>query len=748
MADRLEHNPPVSLEHVTLERLAPLAHCSCRTTNQPDGIGGREQPGAEKDSGQAKPQGHGATPSPHGIRPVRLLAVRPGEHTWHARGPKGERVVLRRIDFPDALGAPVNAPPELPDASRVRWLRRVCPQCPYLLVRGWVEGVSFAHLAVQPRRPSPRAVIRWVQDVGRTLERLLSCGAAPAYLSPQNLFLDRFGRVVLTEPALWRPAALARFRSAGSRPLLYLAWVAPEVLHGGELTEQSALSYSLAACAASLLGVPAPPLAVLPPERHEVAWWQFARRLEAVGLARRWREQLLVGCAPNPEERSGGPAQWAEGLAAINRSRRYAVVPVQHRSEPPLLGPQLRPPTVRWQPWLRSVLAGLALGATVTAAFVTTRFTLPSGLPVPLRIVPSERPALHAASPLSRARRWRVASQEAFREALVRANEGDVVLLENSGPFTVPEQTIEASITILGTASAEPVVLVGEHGLHVRARSLAVENVHFVVPALPGGASQPDPVVLAEVDELELVGCSIQALHRGGKARCGIAVLPLSPQSMPRVVLDRVLLKGLDRQIELHVNRAAELQLANVLATGSGRCIVLVANGAPDARFSCWLSRTSIYGPTVLTASAAPPRSLPWIDVRAERCLFVPRNRSRAVVELHYGRKPAVPVERFSWQGDRTLLPHAAQVLRAVYHSGGEFVLNSVLEWQRFWGEQDTGLVGIPLPFVDALPPGTGIAPPSKRASDVGVNATLLRFPDLQTVARLLEHSRRRAPGN
>ncbi len=728
---RLLDNAPASSELAALWWLAQLAHCSCNACGELGSADGRRSAARHRrQTGTEAPRS-----APHGLRPIRLLAVRPGECTWEVRDPGGARAVLRVVERVDWLADLRAENPVQHD--RVRSARPLCAERSELFIRPWVEGRPFSELALQTGRRTISRLLVWFRDLAVTLDSLLNSGSAPAYLAPQNLFLDRFGRVILTDLCFWQRAALSELRAGGLRPPLYFAWIAPEVFRAPNPDFSRSLVFSLAACAAQLLGTPAPMYASHAEDRYELAHWHFERKLRARGIPAPLRRLLLAGCCPDVDQRPASPTVWVEELVEIARARP----PVPSGSDPhPWLAdrPAARPrPT--WQPWVRSMTAGIAIGATATVAVVGTRMALTNRL-VPLRIAPPSPVQESQLWEVSRPRRWDVRTQAELTKALRDARDGDVVMLASTGPFRVPDAPVTVSLTLMGHASVQPVLLVGDRGFHVRASSLTLENVHFVVLGA-STSSGSSAALVAEVDELELTGCSFQPWNRPGATRDGIAVVPFSPGASPRVVLERVFLKGLVNQIDVRSTRGGELQLRNVLATGGSRCLVLQASGADDSRFSCSISRSTIYGATVLNVSAPPPRLLPWVDVRAVRCLFVPRNRSRPVIELQYGRRPAAPVERLTWQGTESLLPHEAQLLRAVYHSDGAFVLASVSEWQRFWGNVDTGVVGIPLPFLDALPPGATLRLSGKQQGEIGVDVSLLRFPDLQTIARLLSEA-------
>lgn len=670
---------------------------------------------------------------------VRVFSVTSDGISVVCRKPNGPLSILRLF-----TGRPV-APPDN------------CAPCPHVVGLSPVPGHDRLYLRDFLRMPSVSEVVPpGASPPGHVLayaRRLVDAArglSGEFCISPHNVFVDRFNRIVFTDVGIWPLSELPGAYRRGLRGPSYFDWVAPEILFRETADGSAAFGYSVGAFVwHSLFGEPPPKQ---PADDPEALQWQLSRELARYsGLPADLREFLLRNCGGNPRSRLTECEELADELAALMRTRirlRGTLVASRREGLPWLREkrPRVRPaltPLAKAAVWL-ATCGGMATAAAVAvppelAARAAHRLGLPSTLPA-ASLAPTK-----AHTSFETAGRHMVRSQEELFEALDRARAGDTIVLAAPGPYRLSETTVHTNVRIEGADGILPLcVVVGGPGLRATCERLELRNLHFVILSDHAPADGPAALVFTG-QTLLIADCSFQTWEQGASVRQPTAVQVISRRDSAQVRIDNSYVRGFARGITVAGKGDLSLEVTNTTFAGCQNAIELQPTLVTGKSNSISVRRCTVVGGTLADISYAPGfEKGAVVDLRVEEILALPYDRSTPVLAVSYPAPFGQLLSHFGWEGRRVVVPTGARMLVIRYvRSRAAFVINGVAQWDRFWGDVDTGVVGLDLPFANALPPGSALRSTLGESwGAAGADASRHLLPDVTSTARAVARLR------
>lgn len=678
-----------------------------------------------------------ASPAARAWHVRRVLALRDDGATLLCRSPDGSSRILR-------LTSRTNAPPteNVPTPHRLDAI--ALEGHDNVLVRDYLRAHRLAELVTRPNhRAFPRIV-----GLARRIVAALRHVPEVFCLTPPNVYVDRFQRVVFTDTCLHGPLDLRHLYLSGSRSPGYFAWLAPEILRDGTGERTASLAYSIAAILwQALTGHPPPQQLEADPD---MVHWRMARALDQLpGVPNTVRQFLITNCSPAPSCRSQSLEALDDALNALEHLQfrlRGTLAETLRRGYPWLrTRPRPKPrriltPGARVAVWTGTI-ASVSVGvATLLPPEVGEHVLARLGISPPALPVASLRdhPLAHQ-SP--RPRHWKVHTSEEFHDALSAARSGDVVTLVGPGPYVLDNTAVDASLTIAGADGALPLLAItGAVGLRATSERLVLTNLHFVATT-----TQPVEEVVAIAfsgGQLTMTDCSLQFWQRGGTGGTdSTGILVNSQHPLATVEIDNLYVRAFNNAVRASCRGGVRLALENTTFTGCSNAVDLAVAGQQDSICSVSLSRSTVIG-GALAAVWYPPgyERGPLVELHARDLLALPYDKAHALLVVSYPSPSGQLLSHFSWTGHRVLCPTESRMMVIRYKgSRRAFIVDSVAQWEKLWRGIDTGVAGLPLPFAGSLPPGAALRATLGDAwNAVGADTSRHVLPDVATIATLL----------
>ena len=572
-------------------------------------------------------------------------------------------------------------------------------------VSRFIDGVPLSELLVRRGRFPAKVVLEVGRQLLSGLASLDGRGLVHGDIRLSNVRMTDRGSAVLVDGGL-RPAVCPELTIHASFALESYDGVAPELIGTGVAPNASSELYGLGCLLWQLLaGRPPYPMAdpLMKLAAHQT------RRIEDV---REWAPETPAHLAqaihamtsPVPEQRPrsfdellqrwGHPG--ARSRARVRRFRRAFDGAVPHLAQPAALVTE-----GRW-PWIAASLF-LMSGAVLTLANTGMRSEL---LALTRRVseVVQRREVIASAEPLANER-------SASTGAAVLANENGllllpppsadgVVLLAESGPYTVADIAHGGRLTIRGAAGINPVIYIGQEPLRLAAAEVTLANVAFRRDPRVRPARKPESplaaLLLVRTNRMTLEGCEFETdipsdsitLH----ASAALAWLPLDAATFESVEFGSADLANARFAIENTVFRGsgAAVVLAetpgvvtftNCLKLGRGACLTL-GHKATARPLTIELSRITLRdsGPLLRFGGAfAEQASAPQIKIIASDCIFsLPLTATRpdtqtslvtnspaatSLIEIQTARPRSPLAQSVRWQGRDSVVPPGLELL-------------------------------------------------------------------------------------